>query len=247
MSESGLNAVLVAPQLAVNAADSSAGRFYDAGHFRRFVEEAGVRLARLNGDSRARAALESLPVIVVAYSGGYAPAAWSAHHGGIGDRLRGIVLFDALYAEMDKFAAWIERRESAFFFSAFSRSARDENLALQRMLAERRIDFATALPSQAGAGQRDLPRHRRRGAARRVRHQGLGRRSPAHGAGPDPRLPPHSAAESAQALTPPPFSANAALVLSLSNHGRACQPWFDRLITGLEGASVSPACRGSGG
>jgi hypothetical protein len=152
VSESGLNAVLVAPQLAVNAADSSAGRFYDAGHFRRFVEEAGVRLARLSGDTRARAALESLPVIVVAYSGGYAPAAWSAHHGGIGDRLRGIVLFDALYAEMDKFAAWIERRESAFFFSAFSRSARDENLALQRMLAERRIDFATALPSRLGPG-----------------------------------------------------------------------------------------------
>jgi hypothetical protein len=152
VSESGLNAVLVAPQLAVNAADSSAGRFYEAGHFRRFVEEAGVRLARLSGDSRARAALESLPVIVVAYSGGYAPAAWSAHHGGIGDRLRGIVLFDALYAELDKFAAWIERRESAFFFSAFSRSARDENLALQRMLGERRIDFATALPSRLGAG-----------------------------------------------------------------------------------------------
>jgi len=152
LAESGLNAVLVAPQLAVNAADSSAGRFYDAGHFRRFVEEAGVRLARLNGDSRARAAIESLPVIVVAYSGGYAPAAWSAHHGGIGDRLRGIVLFDALYAEMDKFAAWIERRESAFFFSAFSRSARDENLVLQRMLTERGIHFATSLPSRLGPG-----------------------------------------------------------------------------------------------
>ena len=33
VSELGLNAVLVAPQLAVNAADSSAGRFYDAGEF----------------------------------------------------------------------------------------------------------------------------------------------------------------------------------------------------------------------
>src|SRR5205814_2991154 len=68
LAESGLNAVLVAPQLAVNAADSSAGRFYDAGHFRRFVEEAGVRLARLHGTPSARAAIESLPVIVVAYS-----------------------------------------------------------------------------------------------------------------------------------------------------------------------------------
>ena len=49
VAESGLNAVLVAPQLAVDAADSSAGRFYDAGAFRRFVEEAAVRLARLHG------------------------------------------------------------------------------------------------------------------------------------------------------------------------------------------------------
>jgi hypothetical protein len=152
VSESGLNAVLVAPQLALNAADSSAGRFYDAGHFRRFVEEAGAHLAKLHGDRRARAAIESLPVIVVAFSGGYAPAAWSAHHGGIGDRLRGIVLFDALYAETDKFAAWVERRESGFFFSAYTRSARDENMALQRLLAERRIDFVTSMPSRLVPG-----------------------------------------------------------------------------------------------
>jgi len=64
VSESGLNAVLVAPQFAVNALDSSAGRFYEAGHFRSFVEEAGVRLARLNGDPRARTAIESLQALM---------------------------------------------------------------------------------------------------------------------------------------------------------------------------------------
>jgi hypothetical protein len=152
VSESGLNAVLVAPQLAVNALDSSAGRFYDAGEFRRFVEEAAARLARLHSAPSARAAIESLPVIIVAYSGGYAPAAWAAHHGGLGDRLRGIILFDALYAEMDKFAAWIERRGSAFFFSAYSRSARDENAVLQRMLTERGVHFATSLPARLTPG-----------------------------------------------------------------------------------------------
>jgi len=152
VAESGLNAVLVAPQLAVNALDSSAGRFYERGAFRHFVEEAGRRLARLHGDQKARPAVESLPVVVVAYSGGYAPAAYAAHHGGARDRLRGIILFDALYAEMDKFADWIERRESAFFFSAYSRSARDENLLLQRLLTERRIDFASSLPSRLAPG-----------------------------------------------------------------------------------------------
>ena len=40
VTQSGLNAVLVAPQLAVDALDSTAGRFYEPGAFRRFVEEA---------------------------------------------------------------------------------------------------------------------------------------------------------------------------------------------------------------
>jgi hypothetical protein len=153
VSESGLNAVLAAPQLALNALDSSAGRFCEAGHFRRFVEEAGARLARLNGDARARAAIESLPVILVAYSGGYASVAWAIHHGDIGDRLRGIILLDALYADLDKFVAWIERRESAFFFSAYSNSAREENILLQKLLAQRRIDFLGTLPQRLGPGR----------------------------------------------------------------------------------------------
>jgi hypothetical protein len=152
VGQSGLNAVLVAPQFAVDALDSSAGRFYERGVFRRFLEEAARRLAHLNGDPKSRAAIESLPAVIVAYSGGYAPAAYAAHHGDAGDRLKGIILLDALYAEMDKFAGWIERRESRFFFSAYSRSARDENAVLQRMLGERRIDFSTWLPSRLAPG-----------------------------------------------------------------------------------------------
>ena len=55
VAESGLNAVLVAPQFAVNALDSSAGRFWEPGVFAQFVREAGERLTQLYGD-RARAA-----------------------------------------------------------------------------------------------------------------------------------------------------------------------------------------------
>ena len=46
----------------------------------------------------------------------------------------------------------IERREGRFFFSAYSRSAREENATLQRMLGERRIDFATWLPARLAPG-----------------------------------------------------------------------------------------------
>ena len=144
--ESGLNAVLVAPQFAVNAADSSAGRFYEAGAFRGFLDEASSQLARSIGNGRTKHIFEALPVLLIAYSGGYMPAAWCLHHGGARDRVRGLVLLDALYAEIDKFADWIEWSEAAFFFSAYSRSAREENINLQRLLGERGIDFRTALP-----------------------------------------------------------------------------------------------------
>jgi hypothetical protein len=39
ISESGVNAVLLAPQLAVDAADSSAGKFWQPGGLKRFIDE----------------------------------------------------------------------------------------------------------------------------------------------------------------------------------------------------------------
>ena len=52
--ESGLNAVLVAPQFAVDAADSSAGRFWEPGVFAQFLGEA-AEPARPPARRRARA------------------------------------------------------------------------------------------------------------------------------------------------------------------------------------------------
>lgn len=152
VAQSGLNAVLVAPQLAVDALDSTAGRFHEAGHFRSFIEEAAKRLARLHGERRAAKAIDALPVVIVAYSGGYYPAAWVLHQGGLGDRLRGVVILDGLYGDLDKFADWIASNQAAFFLSAHSRSSREENTAFQRLLTERGIHFTTSLPAKLAPG-----------------------------------------------------------------------------------------------
>ena len=49
-----------------------------------------------------------LPVVIVGYSGGYLPTAYALSVGGIsGSALRGMVLLDALYGELDKFEDWI--------------------------------------------------------------------------------------------------------------------------------------------
>jgi hypothetical protein len=152
ISASGTNAVLIAPQLAVNAADSSAGKLWQPGGFARFLGEAAQQLAKLHGDPRSAKSFAEMPVVIVAYSGGYLATAWSVQNGGIGKRLRGVVLFDALYGELDIFADWITRQNSAFFISTYGKSTEARNLLLQKMLTEREVPFTTALEPRLQAG-----------------------------------------------------------------------------------------------
>jgi hypothetical protein len=152
VTESGLNAVLVAPQFAVNALDSSPGRFWEPGVFAQFVTEAGERLTQLYGDERVRGAFQGAPVVIAAYSGGYSPTAFILQSGHVDGRLRGVVLLDALYGEYDKYADWLAKRPSAFFVSAFGKASRDDNTTLQRMLTERGVSFKKTLPANLALG-----------------------------------------------------------------------------------------------
>jgi hypothetical protein len=152
VAESGLNAVLVAPQFAVNALDSSAGRFWEPGLFAQFVREAAERLVELHGDARARDAFDSAPLVLAAYSGGYHPAAFILQRGRVDERLRGIILLDAPFGDLEKFADWLGRRPPAFFVSAFGKAARDDTALLKRMLSERGVRFRTTLPSPLARG-----------------------------------------------------------------------------------------------
>jgi len=153
LEESGLNAALVAPQLAVDAADSSAGNLWRPGYFARMIDEAAERLMRLHGDRRAGPALNAAPVVLVAYSGGYLPAAFALADGGAGHRVRGTILMDALYGEEAKFAAWFgARRRQVFLLSAFTDSTRDYQATLRGLLAARGIAPTSAMPAALSPG-----------------------------------------------------------------------------------------------
>jgi hypothetical protein len=152
ISASGVNAVLVAPQLAVDASDSSAGNFWQPGAFARFINEAAHRLAVLHGDPRTERTFATMPIVLVAYSGGYEAAAWSAGHGGLGARVQGVILLDALYGEVDTFASFIARDRSRFFVSTYLSSTEGKNAQLERILAEREVDFGTALSPRLEPG-----------------------------------------------------------------------------------------------
>jgi hypothetical protein len=153
IAETGQNIALVAPQLALDAADSSAGNFWKPGHFAAYVDEAAERLMRLYGDRAAGRQLNLAPVVVVAYSGGYLSAAYALDRGGATHRVKGVILMDALYGDEDKYAAWLAaRRRQAFLFSAYTESTKDEHTTLQGLLDKKRVPYAKTLPAALNPG-----------------------------------------------------------------------------------------------
>jgi hypothetical protein len=108
--ESKQNAILLVPQLAVNAADSSCGKLEVPGGFARMITEALATLS--DGVVQAACGRAAIPddatvgrVCVSAHSGGWHAAARALEHGGV--PVRETYLFDALYAESDVFRDWV--------------------------------------------------------------------------------------------------------------------------------------------
>jgi hypothetical protein len=150
--DSGRNTVLVAPQFAVDAFDSSAGRFWEPGMFRAFLDEAAAELAQMAGHERFKPVFDRAPVVLTAYSGGYLPAAFSLHLGDADDRLRGLVLLDALYGEIDKFHAWMTRKPDMFFISVHTEFTAGVNQALQKLMRDDNVKYMTGLPRRFEPG-----------------------------------------------------------------------------------------------
>ncbi|MEP7052233.1 MAG: hypothetical protein ABJB12_17845 [Pseudomonadota bacterium] len=110
--ESRQNAVLVVPQLALFAADSSCGKLATPGAFARLLGGALSSAARLGRKTLAESRFPERPrlgrVCMSAHSGGYHAAACSLRDGGVD--VSETYLFDALYAESEVFRDWVLAR-----------------------------------------------------------------------------------------------------------------------------------------
>ncbi len=111
--DSRQNAILVVPQLALLAADSSCGRLASPGALSRLLGGAVSTAARFGRKTLADSRFPERPrlgrVCLSAHSGGYyAAAACSLRHGGVD--VSETYLFDALYAESDVFREWVLAR-----------------------------------------------------------------------------------------------------------------------------------------
>jgi hypothetical protein len=108
--DSKQNAILVVPQLAVMAPDSSAGKLEGPGAFGRLLAEVlrtldGREARALLGPSAPGALARPGRVCVSAHSGGYHAAACAIRGGGA--PVHEVWLFDALYADVDVFREWV--------------------------------------------------------------------------------------------------------------------------------------------
>ncbi len=153
VTASGANAVLVAPQFAVDARDGSAGRFWQHGGFSRFLDEAAHHLAVLRGDPNSEAVFQKMPIVMVAYSGGFAPAAFCLRDIASTNRVRGVVLLDAAYGELETYALWAarEHKSGGFFVSSYTLSTKGHNNDLKHMLAAKGVPFSND-ESKVGRG-----------------------------------------------------------------------------------------------
>lgn len=151
VSASGANAVLLAPQFAVDARDGSAGHFWDRGGFARFLDEAAERLARLHGDHASERAFKTMPIALVAYSGGFLPAAYALRDIDHTGRVRGVMLLDAAYGELSTYARWVAKERSGFFVSASTNSTFAQNAHLKQMLSASGVSYS-ADEDQVGRG-----------------------------------------------------------------------------------------------
>jgi hypothetical protein len=145
ISAAGLNAVLVAPQFAYDAADSSSGKFWEPDGFKRFLDEAAKRLATMYGDQRSAASFANMPIVLVSYSGGFGPTLSVLARGGAQQRIRGLVLLDSLYAGIDQFADWIADHRNTFFISSYTPHTAHHNADLEHALAERSVPYSSNL------------------------------------------------------------------------------------------------------
>jgi len=148
VAASELNAILVAPQFAVDAQDSSVGNFAGENFFEKFLYEVATKTAKWRRNKAFLEPLKNAKVIIVAYSGGYQAAAGALENGGANDRIAGVVLLDALYGREQTFANLFTNNPRSFLVSTFTEAARVPNENLKALLQTNNKNTAEILPEK---------------------------------------------------------------------------------------------------
>lgn len=115
LESSGRNAVLVLAETAKNAPDSYGGKLEQQGIFTSLVRD--VMEALKQGEVIPKNAASG-NIVLSGHSGAYRVIANILQNGGL--EVKEVFLFDALYAEVDKYMAWIDKDKHHHFVHWFT-------------------------------------------------------------------------------------------------------------------------------
>lgn len=105
---SGRNAILIVPEGPYNAADSAGGKLEEFDGFKHFMAEA-LAVLRKNQVLKPESVVGK--IILSGHSGGYNVISGIVANGGMTEQIREVWLFDALYAQSDRFLAWADKTQ----------------------------------------------------------------------------------------------------------------------------------------
>ena len=80
-------------------------------------------------------------IVITAHSGGYKAASAVVAVGGLSDHITDVLLFDASYGELQRFAGWIAAGKDRRLISIFTAHLASANVELMVMLASRRVHY----------------------------------------------------------------------------------------------------------
>jgi len=148
--ESGKNAVLIVPEGPHNAPDSFGGKLEDPDGFKRFLDEVVETLSRRGVFKKRDFAVGD--IICSGHSGGYRVISAILDHGGRSAQVKEVWLFDALYAETDKFLAWWDKRHGRLInIYTDGGGTKDDSEAMMELLKKRGTPFLAAEETNATA------------------------------------------------------------------------------------------------
>jgi hypothetical protein len=136
---SGMNAVLVLPEAAKDAADSYGGKLEKPGVFRSLV---GDVLRELKNKKMIAPHCESGHILLGGHSGGGEVISYIVENGQI--EINEVVLFDALYGGTEKFMVWIKADTYHRFihlYTDYGYGPKDESQHMTALLKQEKIPF----------------------------------------------------------------------------------------------------------
>ena len=150
--ESSRNAVLVVPEGPHNAPDSFGGKLEDPDGFKRFMDEV-VETLKQKGEFKKKDFAVG-DIVLSGHSGGYRVMSAIVDRGGMSSGVKEVWLFDALYAETDKFLAWWDKQPGRLLnIYTDGGGTKDDSEAMMALLKKRSTAFLAAEETKATADE----------------------------------------------------------------------------------------------